>query len=790
MSVNLSPLAGAGAQFFTDSGTPLTGGLLYTYAAGTTTPATTYSDSGGLTANANPIVLNAAGRVAGEVWLVSGTSYKFVLKTATLTTIGTWDNIDGVNDVAAGTAFYADTFTCTAGQTTFTLTANPGSINNLTVSLDGAVLVAGTDFSWTGTTVVLSMAAYLNQVLRVAYSTAAGVKAISPGSVVDASVAVSSKLYNRIYDTVSVKDFGAVGDGVADDTVAIQAALLAATGKALYFPASTSFYAVSDELTIPAGSKVYGDGWGSKVKQTVVNKNLFVMGHQSSIDGLHLIGRASGATDFTKNSGVFANAVGTISVTNNYVEQFEGSGVEIRACHDVSITNNWFFANIWSSYSAGVAGASTADILLYSAAANSSRMLISGNFCLSNNSQGIYADALGGNGDLVISNNICVTLDPTTCTVGGAWTEFAMTTNASALQRRHGIICSYSAQSQNGPRATIIGNLCRNTSWTGIYKDGISQGGVLIAENVCTKNGYAISNSLSGGIWLYADGYELVEGNYISDFKNTDVSGSGGITVYSTVIPTKRTVVRNNTVRTSANCGVYIGTNAAYVDILDNTLQDITRDGILWIPNSGQAGVGGHRIEGNSITRASATVRPAINVTLYASTLVTLIKGNCIYGSDNTTVSAVNAGVYVAGGSSNELVQVVDNRIDTHYYGYYNDSAWTGRNFTAQLEGNLIASCNTGFIVRANTNNVTVPLVRNRFISVTNSFGADGFNECGKIVEKVGSRLYWESTAVPSIGSWTVGDRSQNSTPAVGSPKAWACTVAGTPGTWVSEGNL
>ena len=36
MSVNLSPLAGAGAQFFTDSGTPLTGGLLYTYAAGTT----------------------------------------------------------------------------------------------------------------------------------------------------------------------------------------------------------------------------------------------------------------------------------------------------------------------------------------------------------------------------------------------------------------------------------------------------------------------------------------------------------------------------------------------------------------------------------------------------------------------------------------------------------------------------------------------------------------------------------------------------------------------------------
>ena len=261
MSVNLSPLAGAGAQFFTDSGTPLTGGLLYTYAAGTTTPATTYSDSGGLTANANPIVLNAAGRVAGEVWLVSGTSYKFVLKTATLTTIGTWDNIDGVNDVAAGTAFYADTFTCTAGQTTFTLTANPGSINNLTVSLDGAVLVAGTDFSWTGTTVVLSMAAYLNQVLRVAYSTAAGVKAISPGSVVDASVAVSSKLYNRIYDTVSVKDFGATGDGSTNDTAAIQAAIASVTtnGGTVRVPAGR--YKVTATIYLPSGVNLVGEGY-------------------------------------------------------------------------------------------------------------------------------------------------------------------------------------------------------------------------------------------------------------------------------------------------------------------------------------------------------------------------------------------------------------------------------------------------------------------------------------------------------------------------------------------------
>lgn len=45
-------------------------------------------------------------------------------------------------------------------------------------------------------------------------------------------------------------------------------------------------------------------------------------------------------------------------------------------------------------------------------------------------------------------------------------------------------------------------------------------------------------------------------------------------------------------------------------------------------------------------------------------------------------------------------------------------------------------------------------------------------------------------TAAPASGYWRLGDRVINSAPTVGQPKAWVCTVAGTPGTWVSEGNL
>ena len=93
MSVSLSQYAGAGAQFFDNNGVPLAGGLIYTYAAGTTTPVATYTSSDGLTANANPIVLDSAGRTPAQIWLTENNSYKFALKTALDVTIKTDDNI-------------------------------------------------------------------------------------------------------------------------------------------------------------------------------------------------------------------------------------------------------------------------------------------------------------------------------------------------------------------------------------------------------------------------------------------------------------------------------------------------------------------------------------------------------------------------------------------------------------------------------------------------------------------------------------------------------------------------
>ena len=107
MTVYLSAFAGAGAQFFTDDGVVLSGGKIYTYAAGTTTPTNTYTSSAGTAANSNPIILDSAGRLPEDMWLSQGVTYRFVLTDSTDVQIGEYDDIAGVNDISAGSVAWS-----------------------------------------------------------------------------------------------------------------------------------------------------------------------------------------------------------------------------------------------------------------------------------------------------------------------------------------------------------------------------------------------------------------------------------------------------------------------------------------------------------------------------------------------------------------------------------------------------------------------------------------------------------------------------------------------------------
>ena len=230
----ISPIWGAGAQLFDNNGNPLSGGKIYTYAAGTTTLTATYTTPIGNVANSNPIIANAAGRLTNEIWFPVSGSYKFVLKDANDVLIATYDNIP--------------------------TTAQPPIVNDASsISYEQGYEVDAGNFT-IGATYLITSVGTTDFVAIGASSNQAGVLFTATGVGSGTGKAQFSRtVEQRLQDLVSVKDFGAVGDGVTDDTAAIQAALDASTN--VYIPAG--IYRTTASLYIrTSGQVVIGESTG------------------------------------------------------------------------------------------------------------------------------------------------------------------------------------------------------------------------------------------------------------------------------------------------------------------------------------------------------------------------------------------------------------------------------------------------------------------------------------------------------------------------------------------------
>jgi hypothetical protein len=159
MAVFLSPVGGVAAQFFTNTGAVLTGGKLYTYLAGTTTPAVTYTTSAGNVARTNPVVLDSAGRVpgSGEIWLTV-VSYKFILKDSNDVLIATYDNIFGIGALAA------QNYTGNGSTVGYSVSGNVDS-----VYINGVYQNRNT-YSFATGTLTFSQAPPLNSLIEILYN--------------------------------------------------------------------------------------------------------------------------------------------------------------------------------------------------------------------------------------------------------------------------------------------------------------------------------------------------------------------------------------------------------------------------------------------------------------------------------------------------------------------------------------------------------------------------------------------------------------------------------------------
>jgi len=132
---------------------------LYTYAAGTTTPLTSYTTSAGSVARTNPVVLDAAGRVpgSGEIWILP-VSYKFVLTDSNDVLIATYDNIFGSG------AFAVTNYTANGSTVGYAVTGNV-----VAVYINGVYQNRNT-YSVSNTTLTFSEAPPVNSLIEILYN--------------------------------------------------------------------------------------------------------------------------------------------------------------------------------------------------------------------------------------------------------------------------------------------------------------------------------------------------------------------------------------------------------------------------------------------------------------------------------------------------------------------------------------------------------------------------------------------------------------------------------------------
>jgi hypothetical protein len=273
MAVNLSPYGGVGAQFLDNSGNVLTGGKIFTYAAGTTTNQVTYTTSAGNIPHSNPIILDASGRVpsGGEIWLTDGSAYKFILRDSNDVLIATYDNVTGINSNFIAFTNQQEIQTATAGQTVFNLAtiSYAPATNSLSVFVDGVNQYGpGAQYAYLETnsnTVTfvngLHVGAEVKFTTSQLNSSGLQANAFQVSYTPPFTGSVGTNVGDKLAQTVSVEDFGAVGDGITDDTVAIQAALSSgATAVNLI-----NSYFITAKLTMPSGVSLIGNGLDTKL---------------------------------------------------------------------------------------------------------------------------------------------------------------------------------------------------------------------------------------------------------------------------------------------------------------------------------------------------------------------------------------------------------------------------------------------------------------------------------------------------------------------------------------------
>lgn len=529
--------------------------------------------------------------------------------------------VTDISSVGTLSSMTRQRFSGTGSQTIFTLASNPGSVGNAAAVFIGGVYQNKDTWTVSGTTLTFSQAPvsgtdnieFVNWYTAAIGSTSADLVTYTPSG----SGAVARSAASKFGDTVSVKDFGAVGDGVTNDTTAIQAAITAAANKSVYFPSGT--YVVTT-LTVASPCRLFGQGILKKT--TAASSALLTLNTSDiDIDGLEFRGASFDATPPTTvflDTAIKVYGTSSVSpyrrfnITNVKVNGFAGFAMDIRWCEDVTITG------------CQICYCGYAGILFES--------VIRGAIA---NNRISFIDAPGGSGD---KYGITLSRDPTKTLTNSAPTE----------------------------HVTVIGNVVTDIPlWTGI--DGHAPLNCNIVGNIVARCKNGIYAQYDSTLYAYPcpSRFVRIANNLIVGRTTTSENALGIASLGSSVAGyNEHIVLENNSV---INAGSSAGGAAAVT--LQYSRHSVARNNVVYKGISAglsmTASCDQCMMEGNLV---DGLIRPGAASALFA--YIQNNNSNCAFVANrfrNTTGSATfncQIGIYYV--ASNSGTVYARNRIDSN----------------------------------------------------------------------------------------------------------------------------
>ena len=333
-------------QFLDADGNPLVGGKVYTYAAGTSTPLATFTDYGGATPNANPVILNSRGEAS--IWFGTA-AYKLELYTAATVLIWTADNVSASTPVVYGTGVAAALAinVGTAGSIVVNGgvlgTPSSGLVTNLTgtasININGTV---GATTANTGAFTTLSASgtstmAAINASGATTFTNAGGGKAF--GNTTSGVNFVYAELLNTSGDTIWGTEGSSAGT-ILTGSAAFASVFASTVAKSLHLGTSNTVRLTIDSagaVTIP-GTLAFGSGTagtvGSWTSSTGSSKTGFFYADAtyagistgSAQTGQGLVLTATAVTLMVANSGVLTATAGSSSTSGIQLNAYTTNG--------------------------------------------------------------------------------------------------------------------------------------------------------------------------------------------------------------------------------------------------------------------------------------------------------------------------------------------------------------------------------------------------------------------------------------------------------------------------------